>query len=120
MIMLYKSLAAPLIGVGLLTAGCQSSGSSMVSDSTGPTTAPIVLTCSKCQTSYTRVPVISGNSRAEYRIVRYRTVHSHECSECTNVVTRWLKLSKSSVPGEVIHSCKSCGGEVKVCHKEEL
>ncbi|GIW76714.1 MAG: hypothetical protein KatS3mg104_1777 [Phycisphaerae bacterium] len=120
MIAVSKLLVAPLIGFGFLTVGCQSPNSSTISKNAGQNTDPVVLTCSKCQTNYAKVPVIGGDSRTAYRIVRYKTVDDHQCPDCTNIVKTWVKLGKSSIPGQVIHSCKSCGGEVEVCHKEEL
>jgi hypothetical protein len=113
-------VAALTLGAGLLAAGCQTSGTTAMSGSDSPTTEPVALACSKCETTYKKVAVTGGNPRSGFNIVRYRTVADHECPECTNVVKSWFSYNKSRFPGEVVHSCKSCGGEVKVCHEEKI
>lgn len=121
MLLLSKSfVAALMVGAGLFAAGCQSTGTTAASGGAGPTTEPVALACSKCETTYKKVAVTGGNPRSGFNIVRYRTVGDHECPECTNAVKTWFSFNKSRFPGEVVHSCKSCGGEVKVCHEEKI
>lgn len=121
MLLLSKSFVAALtVGAGLFAGGCQSTGTTAASGGAGPTTEPVALACSKCETTYKKVAVTGGNPRSGFNIVRYRTVADHECPDCRNVVKTWFNQGKTAVPGAVVHTCKSCGGEVTVCHGEKI
>ena len=74
------------------------------------------LYCDKCQTTFARVPATSGNPRAPYGVVAYRTVAKHECDECRNVAASMIREGKTMKPGEIVHQCKICGGSMTVCH----
>lgn len=113
-----SKISAAIIGLSAaLVAGCQSTGSSSQSKSTMD--EPVALTCSKCQTTYSRVPVTTGGPRSP-QVVSYRTVANHECPDCRNAVKNWFTYGKMTFPGQIVHSCKTCGGEVKVCHTEKM
>lgn len=97
-------------------AGCQSS--STVDASTKPVNET-ELTCAKCQTTYRKVVSTEPGFKGP-TIVRTRTVAEHECPECTNVAKDYFRAGKFQSPGSVVHSCKTCGGELKVCHTDKI
>jgi hypothetical protein len=121
MLLISKSVVAALmLGTGLFAAGCQSSGNAPAAGGATPANEPVALACSKCETTYKKVVVTSGAPGRGPNIVRYRTVADHECPDCRNVVKTWFSQGKTAMPGTVVHTCKACGGEVKVCHAEKM
>lgn len=116
------SIGALSIGAAFLAAGCQSGGGTAVGS--GPTTTPsgASVSCDKCQTVYSKSPVMTGGGphSTTPNILVYRTVAEHECDECRNVVKDYFTYGKMKFPGETIHQCKLCGGTVKVCHESKL
>jgi len=113
MLLAKSILASMFLGTALLSAGCQSSGSASSNAAMGDMSAGV--TCDKCQTTYQRVPVSTGNAKTGYNIVT-RNVGTHECPECRDVAKDFLMQGKTIVPGRVVHACKTCGGEMKECH----
>lgn len=118
---LAKPLLASLIfGTAIFAAGCQSTGSGS-SASTDADENMSAVACDKCETTFKKVPVSSGNARAGYTVVGYRTAAKHECPDCRNIAKSFLtRGGKATVPGRVVHECKTCGGEIKECHVTKM
>ena len=98
------TLATFAIGSGLLLAGC-AAGEAV------PTAAPDALsgsngvTCTKCQVTYARSPVVNDKGR----VVRYETRKTHECPDCKDAVTNFFAT------GKLEHTCKTCGDTMELC-----
>ena len=97
------SITALALGAALL-AGCQSNNdttpqSSLVSTDKG-------VTCSKCQTTWVRVPDTGGKPG---RVHGYTTKKSHACPDCRDAVSNFF------VTGKLEHACKTCGNSLEIC-----
>lgn len=103
--------ALTLVGGTALLTGCQSSGGG---HSDGAM-SPAAIACDKCKTTYTRT-ANPGGSKSAPPITTYRTVAQHECPECRDVAKNILVQGKVPAQGTVVHTCKACGGEMKMCH----
>jgi hypothetical protein len=87
---------------GLLLAGCQASGKTPQS-ALVPTTQGI--TCSKCQTTWVKVPQNNGKGR----IVSYTSQKRHTCPDCQDAVSNFFTTGKFQ------HTCKTCGDSMEIC-----
>lgn len=63
------------------------------------------VTCSKCQTTWVRVPEKNGKGR----VVGYTSRKGHECPDCRDAVTNFFAT------GKLEHTCKTCGDAIDVC-----
>lgn len=88
--------------VAALLAGCQADNkppqSSLVSSEQG-------VTCSKCKTTWVKVPVDAGKGR----IVGYTNRKSHACPDCRDAVSNFFNT------GRLEHTCKTCGDSLEIC-----
>jgi hypothetical protein len=98
--MFKMTLAALVMGVGLLAAGCESMGGS---ESAGGTTAASAdgqaIACEKCNVTWVKAPVTNDKGR----IIAYKTKQSHECPDCRSAVSNFFAT------GKLTHTCASCG-----------
>jgi hypothetical protein len=98
------TLAAFAVGSGLLLAGCAATEAE-------PAAAPHALTgsegvtCTKCQVTYARSPVVNDKGR----LARYETRKTHECPDCRDAVTNFFAT------GKLEHTCKTCGDTMELC-----
>jgi hypothetical protein len=104
------TLAALVMGVGMLAAGCESSGSANGGKHDHSTMAATgdgqAVACDKCKVTWRQVPERGGKGR----IVGYRTSKSHECPECRSAAENFFST------GKLEHTCKTCGDNaLEVC-----
>ena len=97
------TLAAFVIGVGMLGAGCESSssadGAKHDHSAMAATGSGQAMTCEKCKVTWVKAPVANDKGR----IVAYKSVKSHECPDCRAAVTNFF------ASGKMEHSCATCG-----------
>jgi hypothetical protein len=117
-----RFIAVALLAALLIPAGCKSmdhhddhgAGAGAAGASANMSCA---IYCDKCQTTFTQAPVTASNPRGPYGVVGYRTVAKHECDECKKVAAEMIQQGKTMQPGQMVHKCKICGGEMRVCHQ---
>lgn len=103
------TLAALAMGVGFLTAGCESTDKGDA-DHAGhhgamATADDQAVTCDKCKVTWRKVPQTDKG-----RVVGYRTSKSHECPDCRNAVDNFFAT------GKLQHTCATCGeNALEVC-----
>ena len=96
------TLAALMMGVGLLAAGCESMGGK--DDGGGSVSAAggagnEAVTCAKCDVTWVKAPVTNDKGR----IIAYTTKKSHECPDCRSAVENFFAT------GKMQHACATCG-----------
>jgi hypothetical protein len=111
-------LSGVVFAAALIAAGCQSDGSTGNASALTHDHAAGVA-CDKCKTTWVTTKYQSGTPGSKTPVITgYRDVAQHECPDCRNMATTMLQQGKSLVPGQTVHSCKACGGEMKVCHTD--
>lgn len=86
----------------LIVAGCQGK-SEAAKSSLQPVSDGV--TCSKCQTTFVKVPVDAG----KHRIAGYTSKKVHTCPDCRNAAENFFAT------GKLEHSCKTCGSAMEIC-----
>ena len=100
----FASISAGLVlGAAALLPGCQS-------DNTPPQSTLVAatqgVTCTKCQTTWVKVPYTSG---ARYKVTSYTWAKRDACPDCKNAVDNFFAT------GKLEHACKTCGESMEVC-----
>lgn len=101
-------MAAVVLGAGLFAAGCQSNGGGATASGVSPAATQAV-TCSKCQVTWTKVPITPGGGK-DWKVTGYTTRKSHECPDCRSAVENFF------ASGNLEHTCKTWGDAMEVCH----
>ena len=100
------SLAAFVLGAGLVAAGCQANGAARSAGSAGPATQGVA--CSRCQVTWVKQPVTAGGGK-DWRVLGYTSRKSHECPDCRDAVSNFFTT------GKLEHTCKTCGDAMEAC-----
>ena len=87
--------------ISLTAAGCQSTGRSSMADT--PSTQAV--RCSKCETTWVRVPRDNGQGH----IVGYTDRKKMVCPDCKDEVANFFTTGKFQ------HTCKTCGDSMELC-----
>lgn len=97
-ILMHGGLLIAVAFLGGCAAGNKPPQSSLVASPQG-------VTCSKCQTTWVKVPIDAGKNR----IVGYTAQKRHVCPDCKDAVTNFFTT------GKLQHTCKTCGEALEVC-----
>jgi len=92
--------------LGLLTGGCRSDGArddKPMMSAAAPSTQAVM--CSKCQTTWVKVPVADQKGR----IVAYSKKQAMVCPDCRDAVQSFFAT------GKLQHTCKTCGDSMEIC-----
>jgi hypothetical protein len=107
--LLKVAALASVVGVSALSAGCQSSGGQ-----TKVHAHEAGIMCNKCEVKWTAVTTPSyAKGSAVMTQTSKRQIMT--CPECKNTAEQYFAAGKIAVPGVVVHSCKSCGGDMTAC-----
>jgi hypothetical protein len=94
------TLAAMVMGVGLLAAGCESmGGSGGAGGASASRDNAQAVACEKCKVTWVKSPVTSDKGR----VIAYKTRQSHECPDCRNAVANFFST------GKLEHACATSG-----------
>jgi hypothetical protein len=98
------ALAGLALGT-VLAAGCAKNGtpaeSSLVTTDKG-------VMCSKCQTTWVKVPMESGKGS----VIGYTSRQSHLCPDCKGTVDNFFAT------GKLERTCKACGDSMEICETQ--
>lgn len=97
------ALATATLGAGLLLAGCASDANKPAESSLSTSSQGV--TCTKCQTTWVKVPIDGGKGR----IVGYTSRKEMACPDCTSAVSNFFAT------GKLEHHCKTCGDSMEIC-----
>jgi len=102
-----------MIGLGAIASGCQSDSKShkMAGHQMG-------VECAKCGVTWATSSTPMHGGKGDAVTVVKRTEKSMVCPDCQNAAGEYLQVGRGKVAGDIVHSCKACGGEMKVCHVE--
>ena len=101
------SLAAVVLGAGLVAAGCQANGAApAAAGNAGPATQAVA--CSKCHVTWVKQPVTAGGGK-DWRVLGYTSRKSHECPDCRSAASNFF------TNGKMEHTCKTCGDALEAC-----
>ena len=87
----------------LIVAGCQAKSEQAQKSSLQPAADGVM--CSKCETTFVKVPIDAGKQR----IVGYTSRKVHTCPDCRNAAENFFAT------GKLEHSCKTCGSAMEIC-----
>lgn len=104
MFIVSKSFVAALtLGAGLLAAGCQSQPA--VHSPTGGVVSNEAVMCTKCEVTWTKVPIDGGKGR----VVGYSSQRRMVCPDCRTAAENFFRTGKFQ------HTCATCGDSLQHC-----
>jgi hypothetical protein len=97
---LKLTLAAFVMGAGLVAAGCESMNKDDAESSSATSVASRkAVACEKCKITWVNAPVKNDKGR----VIAYTTKASHECPDCRAAVQNFF------MTGNLKHECATCG-----------
>jgi len=95
------SVAALILGAGLIVAGCKSEEKPAQSSLQ---TTPEGVMCTKCQAVWVQTPRTEKG-----RVVEYSSSKQMVCPDCKDAVANFFAT------GKLQHTCKTCGDSMEIC-----